>query len=169
MKNVPTLPGPSAITADAPGEVEDVEPAVTAPGVEQPPVVESPGAPVATKMVSGKNARAGGDGSAAASFVSENAIALTLAGLGAAWLALSMGGRRDLVSEYPITASALAIATGAGIALALPQTQLENRFVRPVARGIADEARSLVGHVRADLHAARDAVGSLARSAQGEG
>jgi hypothetical protein len=97
-------------------------------------------------------------------FLSENALALTLVGISAGWLALTMGRQRasrELVSEYPVAAGALAIATGVGIAMALPETDVENRLVSPVARGLKDQARGLVEHVKADLQTARETAGEL--------
>jgi hypothetical protein len=104
-------------------------------------------------------------------FLAENAVPLTLVGLSAGWLALAFGrqrlaqrGRgdaREVVAEYPLVVGTLAAATGVGIAMALPETQLENRVVSPVARGLAERTRELADHVRADLQSARDAAGAL--------
>jgi hypothetical protein len=100
-----------------------------------------------------------------ADFVSENALALTLVGIGAGWLALALGqkGRaaREVVAEYPLAVGALAVATGVGMAMALPETELENRVISPVTRSLKAQASGLADHVRADLQTAREAAGEL--------
>jgi hypothetical protein len=144
MTNAPTELGPAAITADLPDEAEEKSGLATTAGVRT------------------------------ASFLSENPVALALVGVSAGWLALLMSRQgRDVVSEYPRTTGVLAVATGVGIALALPETQVENQLIRPVARSVAGQARGLVEHVKADIRTAREAVGalrdSLSSSAQSEG
>jgi hypothetical protein len=157
---------------DSHGEGLGLPPDQPASVAKRPPSL--PAERVAEKGMRARRAAGG-----AADFVSENAVALALVGVSAGWLALTMGrqrrvqsprGRRvvapsrdarELVSAYPLAASAVAVAAGVGIALALPESPLENRVLSPVARSLADQAHGLLDHVRADLRAARDAAGEL--------
>jgi hypothetical protein len=155
MKKVPTLMGSSETAAEILEEVEAAQVEDAETDLEAPEPAEPGRAKRDTPRVSRPETSGAG-------FVADNALALTLMGLGASWLAFAASRpRRDLVAEFPLTTGALAVATGVGIALALPETQLESRAIKPLARGLAEQARGLVGHARADIRTAREAVGGL--------
>jgi ElaB/YqjD/DUF883 family membrane-anchored ribosome-binding protein len=61
---------------------------------------------------------------------------------------------RELAREHPVAASAVAVATGVGIAMALPDSALEKRVLGPARGKIAEEAKAAFDEVKSGVQSA---------------